>query len=98
MAIRSFANQGTADIAKQRPSKRARRVLPVHLHSVALETLVLLDAATGLEDLAIWPSLRLEKLKGDRKGQHSVRISDQYRICFVWRGADAYDVEIVDYH
>src|SRR5438132_14007963 len=98
MAIRSFANEGTADIAHQRRSKGARRMLPVQLHRIALEKLVLLDAAKLLEDLAVWPSLNLEKLKGDRKGQHSVRINRQYRICFVWRENDAYDVEIVDYH
>jgi proteic killer suppression protein len=98
MAIRSFANQGTADIAEQRSTKRARRTLPVHLHRAALERLVLLDAAARLEDLAVWPSLNLEKLKGDRKGQHSIRIDSQHRICFVWLGTDAGAVEIVDYH
>ena len=59
---------------------------------------MLLDAATALRDLAVWPSLRLEKLKGNRKGQHSIRINRQYRICFVWREKDAFDVAIVDYH
>lgn len=59
--------------------------------------LALLDAATSLRDLEL-PGLRLEALKGDRKGQHSIRINDQFRICFVWRDGDAYDGEIVDYH
>ena len=56
-----------------------------------------LDAATSLNDLAI-PGHRLEKLAGDREGQHSIRINDQYRVCFVWRDGNAFDVEIVDYH
>ena len=59
--------------------------------------LLLLDAATSLEDLEL-PGLRLESLKGDRKGQYSIRINDQFRICFEWRSGDAFNVEIVDYH
>ena len=59
--------------------------------------LELLDAATSLRDLEL-PGLRLEALKGDRKGQHSIRINDQFRICFEWRDEDAHNVEIVDYH
>ena len=59
--------------------------------------LEVLDAVTALRDLDL-PGFRLEALKGDRKGQHSIRINDQYRICFAWRDGDAYDVEIVDYH
>ncbi len=59
--------------------------------------LALLDAATSLRDLQL-PGLRLEALKGDRKGQYSIRINDQYRICFEWQDGDAHDVEIVDYH
>ena len=58
----------------------------------------MLDAATALDDLRIPPANRLEKLKGDRAGQHSIRINRQWRACFVWRAGDAYDVEIVDYH
>jgi len=57
-----------------------------------------IDAATNLDDLRLPPSNRLEALKGDRKGQHSIRINDQWRICFVWRGGDAEQLEIVDYH
>ena len=57
-----------------------------------------LDAARDLRDLAAIPGNRLESLTGDRRGQYSIRINDQYRICFAWRGADAYNVEIVDYH
>lgn len=59
--------------------------------------LELLDAATSLEDLRL-PGLRLEALKGDRRGQHSIRINDRFRICFTWRDGDAHNVEIVDYH
>lgn len=98
MAIRSFRDPGTADIATGVNTKAARRTLPSTLHRTAFEKLVLLDAATRLEDLAVWPSLRLEKLKGDRRAQHSIRINDRYRICFVWRDPDAFEVEIVDYH
>lgn len=58
----------------------------------------MLDAATSLLDLRIPPANRLEKLSGDRLGQHSIRINDQWRICFRWSGGDAYDLEIVDYH
>jgi addiction module HigA family antidote len=58
----------------------------------------MLDAATGLADLRVPPANRLEKLTRDRVGQHSIRVNDQWRICFRWVGTDAYDVEIVDYH
>ncbi|MGH7932873.1 MAG: type II toxin-antitoxin system RelE/ParE family toxin [Candidatus Binataceae bacterium] len=64
----------------------------------ARRKLELLSAALKLDDLAAAPGNRLEALKDDRKGQHSIRINDQWRICFVWRAGDAYDVEIVDYH
>ena len=65
---------------------------------MAQRKLMQLHAAHQLRDLTIFPSNRLEALKGDRKGQHSIRINDQYRICFVWRDGDAFEVEIVDYH
>jgi toxin HigB-1 len=65
---------------------------------VSLRKLRILDAATSLEDLRVPPGNRLERLRGDRAGQHSIRINDQWRICFRWRESDAYDVEIVDYH
>ncbi len=64
----------------------------------ALRKLRLLDAAPSLATLAVPPSNRLEALKGDRRGQHSIRINDQWRVCFVWRDGHAYDAEIVDYH
>lgn len=68
------------------------------LHKAALRKLRMLDAAHELSDLRAPPGNRLERLKGDRDGQHSIRIDDQWRICFRWRSGDAYDVEIVDYH
>ena len=58
----------------------------------------MLDVASDLQDLMCPPGNRLEKLRGDRRGQYSIRINDQYRICFVWRDRDAYDVEVTDYH
>jgi len=67
------------------------------IERVALRKLMQLDSATSLTDLGL-PGNRLEALKGDRQGQHSIRINDQFRVCFVWQRGDAYDVEIVDYH
>jgi proteic killer suppression protein len=68
-----------------------------NIEKAARIRLEILDAATSLRDLEL-PGLRLEALKGDRKGQHSIRINDQFRICFEWRNGDAHNVEIVDYH
>ena len=68
------------------------------MQKVALRKLRMLDAATGLDDLRVPPGNRLERLHGDRSGQHSIRINDRWRICFRWRGGDAHDVEIVGYH
>jgi len=68
------------------------------VQNVALRKLRMLDAATRLDDLRVPPGNRLERLRGDRSGQHSIRINDQWRICFRWDSGDAYDVEIVDYH
>ena len=89
---------GTGDIAHEIRSKAARATLPESLHDSAYRKLVFLDNSASLQDLANWKGLRLEKLKGSREDQHSIRINKQYRICFVWEGADAVDVEIVDYH
>ncbi len=68
------------------------------IERVARRKLAMLDAAEELRDLSAVPGNQLEKLRGDREGQYSIRINDQWRICFVWRGGDAYDVEITDYH
>jgi proteic killer suppression protein len=65
---------------------------------VALRKLRMLDAAARLDDLRVPPGNRLERLRGDRAGQYSIRINDQWRICFRWHGGDVYEVEIVDYH
>ena len=92
--IRSFGDSETERLFKR---ERIRR-LPPDIQRVALRKLVLLDAATSLADLRIPPANRLEKLVGNRLGQHSIRINDQWRICFRWSGGDAHDVEIVDYH
>jgi proteic killer suppression protein len=78
-------------------TKAAREVLPTELHERGGKVLDQLHAAVSLMSLSL-PGLRLEKLKGDRAGQHSMRINDQYRVCFRWTDAGAEDVEIVDYH
>jgi proteic killer suppression protein len=77
--------------------ERSRRI-PTTLRRAALKKLQLLNAAGALSDLAVPPGNRLEALRGDRAGQHSIRINDQYRICFAWLEGNAYDVEITDYH
>jgi len=90
--IKTFANKETAEIwqtGKTRGSPPA---------SVTKRKLVMLEVALTLDDLKTPPGNRLDKLHGNRQGQYSIRINDQYRICFEWRGPDAYDVEITDYH
>src|SRR5438067_196051 len=98
MAIRAFANRATEDINYARRPKIALRLLPANLHEKARIKLARLHAAESLVDLASLPGNRLEKLHGDRAGQHSIRINDQFRICFVWARQSADAVEIVDYH
>jgi len=68
------------------------------MQAKARQKLMLIDAAVELNDLHIPPGNRLEELKEDRKGQHSIRVNNQWRICFIWTAGDAYDVEVVDYH
>lgn len=92
--IRSFRDRDTERLFQRH---RIRR-LPPDLHRVTLRKLLMVDAATCLDDLRVPPANHLEKLAGDRKGQHSIRINDQWRICFRWSNGDAHDVEIVDYH
>lgn len=92
--IRSWAD-GQAE--KLFNLQRARK-LPSDLQRVALRKLRMLDAAITLEDLAVPPANCLEKLRGERSGQWSIRINDQWRVCFHWREGHAYDVKIVDYH
>jgi proteic killer suppression protein len=92
--IRSFADKRTAAIwADQMP-----KGFPADLAKRARRKLRVLAAARGLEELRQPPGNHLEALAGDRAGQHSVRVNDQWRLCFVWREGDAFDVEIVDYH
>jgi len=74
------------------------RHIPANIRLTALKKLAILQWATSLADLAVPGGNRLERLSGNRKGQHSIRINDQYRICFVWHDGDATDVELVDYH
>ena len=92
--IRSFASAETENLWQ---GIRPRR-LPPDIQRRALMKLQLINAAVQLEFLRLPPGNHLEALKGDRKGQHSIRINEQWRICFVWNGTDAEDVEIVDYH
>jgi proteic killer suppression protein len=92
--IRSFADAETASIWNGRRSRR----LPPDIQNVALRKLRLLNQARVLHDLRVPPGNRLEALRGNRLGQHSIRINDQWRICFRWNEGGASDVEIVDYH
>lgn len=92
--IRSWADAEAEKLFKLQRSRK----LPFEIQRVAIRKLWMLDAATKIEDLAVPPGNRLEKLHGDREGQWSIRINDQWRVCFAWREGDAYDVEIVDYH
>lgn len=92
--IRSFADREAERLFQREPVRR----FPAELQRVMLRKLGLVDAAEHLDDLRVPPGNRLEKLRGDRAGQHSIRINDQWRICFRWKDGNAYDVEIVDYH
>lgn len=96
--IVSFADQGTEDLFNGMNSKDARRSCPKAAWPVAFRKLDQLDSAIDLIDLRVPPGNRLEPLKGARKGQHSIRINDQNRICFRWTDSGPADVEIADYH
>lgn len=98
MAIESFRDKLTETIAGGEVSKRTCKLLPAELHKKAQIKLAVLGAATNIGDLRDLRGNRFEALKGNRKGQFSIRINDQYRICFEWHEGDAFDVEIVDYH
>lgn len=98
MAIRSFKNKGTEDINYGRVSKEASKILPKELHRKAQIKLARLGAVTSMQDLQEVRGNRFEKLTGDRKGQFSIRINHQYRICFRWKNKNALAVEIVNYH
>ncbi len=92
--IRSFADRETEKVYNQTFSRK----LPQNIQSIALRKLIMIDNAGCLEDLRVPPANHLEKLEGDRKGQYSIRINDQYRIRFTVEGNNFFDVEIVDYH
>ena len=92
--LKSFADRDTERLFSREPIRR----LPADLLRTMLRKLVALDAAEALGDLRVPPGNRLEKLKGRRSGQYSIRINDQWRVCFGWKDGDAHDVEIVDYH
>jgi proteic killer suppression protein len=92
--IKDFTSKETEKLFKRQFSRK----LPQNIQRVARRKLEILDAAEVLQDLRIPPSNRLEKLSGDREGQYSIRINDQWRICFEWRDGDAFSVEIVDYY
>ena len=91
--IRSFRDKETEAVFGQQRVRKFERIA-----AVALRRLVQIDSAEELRDLASPPANRLKRLKGDRAGQYSVRINDQYRVCFYWKDGDAYDLEITDYH
>ena len=92
--IRSFKDREAERIFARQVSRK----LPLSIQQVALRKLRMLNRAVTLGDLRVPPANRLEKLARDRLGQHSIRINDQWRICFVWKDGDVYEVEIVDYH
>jgi len=92
--IKTFRGKETEKIFNRLVSRK----LPQNIQYLARRKLVILDAATELNTLRVPPGNRLEALKGDQKGQHSIRINEKWRICFRWKAGDAYDVEIADYH
>ena len=92
--IRSFRDKDTAEVFRREGSRK----LSPALQRQALRKLLILDGAETLQDLRVPPGNRLEKLRGSREGQYSIRINDQWRICFTWSDGDAADVEITDYH
>jgi len=98
MGIKNFRNKASEDINYGTASKPAMKLLPKELHRKAQVKLARLGAVNSLQELREIGGNRFEALRGDRKGQFSIRINDQYRICFLWIDENACDVEIVDYH
>lgn len=96
--IQSFADGGTEDVFNGRNSRAARKSCPRSIWVAAGRKLDQLDSTERLDDLRVPPGNRLEALSGDRRGQHSIRINQQFRVCFRWSDAGPVDVEIVDYH
>jgi toxin HigB-1 len=93
--IKSFADKNTKEFWD---SGKSQGMPPANLRSVAKRKLAAVHSAVSLDDLRVPPGNRLEALHGDREGQHSIRINDQFRVCFIWLDGDAHDVEITDYH
>ncbi len=96
--IRSFADRGTEDVFDGADTRLARKTCPVVLWAVARRKLTQLNRVRDLRELAVPPGNHLERLRGDRAGQHSIRINDQYCVCFRWEAGYADEVEIADYH
>ena len=96
--IQSFKDKGSADIWNGIKSKPARRTCPEVLWKGARKKIGMINAVIRLEDLRVPPNNRLKSLEDDRAGQHSIRINDQYRVCFVWTDTGAEQVEVTDYH
>lgn len=96
--IRKFADAGTEDIFNGRNTVLARRTCPRNLWKVAVRKLDQLDSAEEVSDLSVPPGNRLEALAGDRRGQYSIRVNSQYRICFSWTSSGPEDAELIDYH
>lgn len=96
--IKSFKDEGTESVFNGQATRKARKCCPIKLWDIASRKLDHLDSAESVNDLTVPPGNRLEKLSGDRRGQHSIRINEQYRICFTWSEGGPADVEIVDYH
>jgi proteic killer suppression protein len=94
VVTKSFRDRATRRLWRERRT----RSLPADVAQRAYDKLAQLDLAETLEDLRVPPGNRLEKLSGDREGQHSIRINRQYRVCFLWEDGDAYEVEVTDYH
>lgn len=96
--IVNFKNKGTEDVFNNEDTRAARKTCPSEIWPVARRKLDMVQAAVTLKDLRVPPRNELEKLSKDRKGQHSIRINRQYRVCFIWTDQGCEDVEITDYH
>jgi len=96
--IRSFADAATEDLFNGVDSRRTRRACPVSLWPVARRKLTQLNRVQRLQELAVPPGNRIERLRGDRAGQHGIRVNDRYRVCFRWEDEYADEVEVTDYH
>ena len=98
IVIRSFADRGTEDLFNGVQSARARRALPIQLWAIARRKLDQLNRVREIRELSVPPGNQLERLAGNRVGQHSIRINEQFRVCFRWESGYADQVEITDYH